>query len=77
MDAFIRASSRIASGDLRRGDRVIHVGCGVGYYTAIIAEVVGPSGQVIGLEIDADLAARARENLAQLKSCGRCPCRRR
>ena len=49
--------------DLREGDRVLHVGCGVGYYTAIMAEVVGPSGRVIGVEIDADLASRARENL--------------
>ena len=30
----------------------MHIGCGVGYYTAIIAEVVGPNGGVIGVEID-------------------------
>src|SRR5271154_2240257 len=30
--------------DLKTGDRVFHVGCGVGYYTAIMAEVVGPGG---------------------------------
>ena len=50
--------------DLRGGDRVFHLGCGVGYYTAIMAEVVGTSGRVIGVEIDPDLAARARKNLA-------------
>ena len=42
--------------DLREADCVLHVGCGVGYYTAIAAEVVGPGGRVIGVEIDADLA---------------------
>ena len=52
--------------DLRPGDRAVHVGCGVGYYTAIIAEVVGPTGHVIGIEIDPVLAARACENLAYL-----------
>ena len=52
--------------DLHAGERVLHVGCGVGYYTAIIAEVVGAAGQVIGIEIDAGLAFRARENLAYL-----------
>ena len=52
--------------DLQSGDFVLHVGCGVGYYTAIMAEVVGPAGRVIGIEIDADLAARACENLAYL-----------
>jgi len=56
----------IDSLDLDEGDRALHVGCGVGYYTAIMAEVVGTSGQVTGVEIDADLASRARENLAYL-----------
>jgi protein-L-isoaspartate(D-aspartate) O-methyltransferase len=49
--------------DLRAGDTLLHVGCGVGYYTAIAAEVVGAAGRVIGLEIDPALAARAAENL--------------
>ncbi len=49
---------------LQPGSRAFHLGCGVGYYTAIIAEVVGPSGSVIGLELQEDLAARAKENLA-------------
>ena len=52
--------------ELQAGDRVLHVGCGVGYYTAIMAEVVGASGHVIGVEVDEDLAERARRNLAYL-----------
>lgn len=50
---------------LREGARVFHVGCGVGYYTAVIAHVVGPTGQVVALEVDATLAARARDQLAR------------
>ncbi len=49
---------------LHPGKRVYHLGCGVGYYTAIMAEVVGPSGSVVATEIDANLARRAQENLA-------------
>lgn len=49
---------------LQPGNRVYHVGCGVGYYTAIMAEVVGPSGTVVATEIDPDLSTRARENLS-------------
>ena len=49
---------------LKPGDRVAHVGSGVGYYTAIMAELVGPSGRVFGREVDADLARRAAANLA-------------
>jgi protein-L-isoaspartate(D-aspartate) O-methyltransferase len=50
--------------DLHPGDRAYHLGCGVGYYTAIIAEVVGPTGSVVAIDADAGLAARAKENLA-------------
>jgi protein-L-isoaspartate(D-aspartate) O-methyltransferase len=49
---------------LEPGRRVYHLGCGVGYYTAIMAEVVGPSGSVVATEIDSNLAGRARENLS-------------
>lgn len=48
---------------LRPGARAYHLGCSVGYYTAIMAEVVGPPGNVVGLELQPDLAARAKENL--------------
>lgn len=48
---------------LRDGDRVLHLGCGPGYYTAIVAEVVGARGRVTAVEIDEGMAARAREAL--------------
>jgi protein-L-isoaspartate(D-aspartate) O-methyltransferase len=42
------------------GDHVLHLGCGTGYYTAILAELTGPEGRVTALEIDEALAERAR-----------------
>lgn len=50
---------------LARGDRVIHVGAGAGYYGAILAEIVGRDGRVTAFEIDPGLAERARVNLAR------------
>jgi protein-L-isoaspartate(D-aspartate) O-methyltransferase len=50
--------------DLAPGERFLHVGCGVGYYTAIAAEAVSPGGSVLGVEIDPELAERARRHLA-------------
>src|SRR5580658_877546 len=35
-------ASWIAALDLKSGERGYHMGCGVGYYTAIMAEVAGP-----------------------------------
>jgi protein-L-isoaspartate(D-aspartate) O-methyltransferase len=46
------------------GEHIVHVGAGVGYYTAIMAHIVGSSGRVTAMEFEADLAARAEENLA-------------
>ena len=42
------------------GEHVVHVGTGAGYYTAILAHLVGPSGRVTGIEYDPELAAKAR-----------------
>ena len=52
--------------DLMPGEHVLHLGCGTGYYTAIIAELVGSAGRVTAVEIDATLAQRARAALAEL-----------
>ncbi len=49
---------------LKTGERVLHIGCATGYFTAIMAHVVGPSGHVTAIEIDPVLARRAAENLA-------------
>jgi protein-L-isoaspartate(D-aspartate) O-methyltransferase len=42
------------------GDHVVHLGCGTGYYTAILAELAGPRGSITAIEIDEALAERAR-----------------
>ncbi|WP_372426323.1 protein-L-isoaspartate O-methyltransferase family protein [Salinarimonas chemoclinalis] len=50
----------------RPAERVLHVGTGTGYYTALLARCVGESGRVLGVEVDPALAAAARANLAHL-----------
>jgi protein-L-isoaspartate(D-aspartate) O-methyltransferase len=51
---------------LKPGGRAVHVGTGTGYYTGLMAHAVGPTGRVIGLEVDDALAAQARANLADV-----------
>ena len=48
------------------GSRVLHVGAGLGYYSAVMAHVVGPAGVVVATEIDESLAAAARSNLSAM-----------
>ncbi len=51
---------------LVEGETVVQVGAGSGYYTAILAHLVGPRGRVHAFEVNPVLADRARENLQDL-----------
>jgi protein-L-isoaspartate(D-aspartate) O-methyltransferase len=50
--------------DVALGERVLQVGAGTGYYSAVLAEMVGATGRVTAVEIDPELASQARTNLA-------------
>jgi protein-L-isoaspartate(D-aspartate) O-methyltransferase len=56
-------ASHLAILDVQRGDHVLHLGCGTGYYTAILGELTGPLGTVTAIEIDHRLASHARAAL--------------
>lgn len=49
---------------LRPGLRVLEIGAGTGYNAALLAELVGPTGHVTTVEITPDVAADARQALA-------------
>jgi protein-L-isoaspartate(D-aspartate) O-methyltransferase len=49
--------------NIKPAEIVVQVGAGSGYYTAILAHLVGEDGRVYAYEIDETLAARARANL--------------
>lgn len=71
MHAYLRAFDLLEIGE---GDQVLDLGCGTGYGTAILARLVGPTGRVHGVEVDARLVDSARDNLRHLAqvavSCG-------
>ncbi len=52
--------------EVQAGDHVVHIGCGTGYFTAILADLVGAGGSVTAVEVAPDLTARSRANLAHL-----------
>jgi protein-L-isoaspartate(D-aspartate) O-methyltransferase len=49
---------------LAPGQRVLEIGAGTGYNAALMQHIVGPAGAVVSVDIEADLADRAREHLA-------------
>jgi len=50
--------------DVRPGHRVLDVGAGSGWTTALLAHLVGPEGSVLGVELERDLARWGAANLA-------------
>ena len=50
--------------DVRPGDRVLDVGSGSGWTTALLAQLTGPDGEVLGLELVPELVEFGRANLA-------------
>lgn len=56
--------------DAQPGHRVLDVGCGSGWTTALLCHLVGADGEVIGVEIVAELAERTRRNLANAPVAG-------
>jgi len=54
----------MAQADPRPGEHVVHIGAAVGYYTAILAHMVGSGGRVTAIECDPGLATRLAVNFA-------------
>ena len=48
------------------GHNVLEIGAGTGYNAALLAELVGETGQVVSLDIDEDIVEGAKENLQRL-----------
>jgi protein-L-isoaspartate(D-aspartate) O-methyltransferase len=50
--------------DVRPGHRVLDVGAGSGWSTALLAHLTGPTGEVLGVELEHDLVRFGSRNLA-------------
>jgi demethylmenaquinone methyltransferase/2-methoxy-6-polyprenyl-1,4-benzoquinol methylase len=49
--------------DLRPGDRVLDVACGTGLSLDALCRAVGPTGEVVGVEVSPEMMAIARERV--------------
>ena len=50
--------------EVRTGQRVLDVGSGSGWTTALLAHLVGPTGEVLGVELEPELVRNGCDNLA-------------
>jgi protein-L-isoaspartate(D-aspartate) O-methyltransferase len=49
--------------EVHPGDRILEIGAGTGYNAALLAELAGPNGEVITIDIDPDVTAQTRRAL--------------
>jgi ubiquinone/menaquinone biosynthesis C-methylase UbiE len=74
-DRLIRQATRIApyterlfrEAGIGPGQRVLDLGSGVGDVALLLARIVGPSGEVVGVERDAGSIARANARVAEAR----------
>ena len=53
--------------DVRPGQRVLDVGAGSGWTTALLAHLTGPTGEVLGVELEPELVEFGSANLARVE----------
>jgi protein-L-isoaspartate(D-aspartate) O-methyltransferase len=51
--------------DVRPGHRVLEIGSGTGYNAALLAELTGPDGRVVTIDVDPECTGRTRDALAR------------
>jgi protein-L-isoaspartate(D-aspartate) O-methyltransferase len=53
--------------EVKPGQKVLDVGCGSGWTTALLAHLTGPTGRVLGVELEPELVAFATANLDRVE----------
>jgi arsenite methyltransferase len=64
LESFAGTGNPFSLGVLQVGQRVVDVGCGAGLDSLIAAHMVGPHGQVIGVDMTAAMLEKARRGAA-------------
>lgn len=67
-DLGLGCGNPTAIASLRDGETVLDLGAGGGFDCFIAAHQVGPRGRVIGVDMTADMVARARENARKVNA---------
>ena len=62
---LIHDPAKILTGLVSRGDTVMDVGCGLGYFTLGLAELVGSEGRVISVDIQSEMLRRTERRAAR------------
>ncbi len=60
LESFAGTGNPFAKGNLKEGETVVDVGSGAGFDSLLAAQMVGPEGRVIGVEMTEEMLDKAR-----------------
>jgi arsenite methyltransferase len=61
--AFCGVGNPFSLGTIEAGDVLLDVGCGAGFDLIMASRLVGPSGQICGIDLTPEMVEQARHNL--------------
>ena len=68
VESFTGVGNPFALRDLQPGERVVDVGSGAGFDSFLASDAVGPSGQVVGVDMTPEMLERSRRTAAEMGS---------
>lgn len=66
VESFAGVANHFQLGAIERGAAVLDLGCGAGTDLLIAAQMVGPEGRVVGVDMTASMLDRARQSAAEM-----------
>ena len=66
VESFAGVANPFSLGRLAAGERVLDLGCGAGTDSLVAAQMVGPSGRVVGIDMTPAMLAKARRAAGEL-----------
>ena len=65
IDSFCGVGNPFSLGPIHKGETVLDIGCGGGFDVIFAAIIVGPKGEVIGIDVTPEMLERSKKNLQE------------
>ena len=65
IDSFCGVGNPFSLGPIHEGETVLDIGCGGGFDVIFAAIMVGPKGEIIGIDVTPEMLERSKKNLQE------------
>ena len=64
---FTSPRRKVSESGVKEGDKVLELGCGPGFYTEAISNIVGPAGKVYAHDVQPEMTERVKRKITEKK----------